>query len=159
MLGNVSLTPKQGKFLNALLEGKTIVLAAQETGVTEQTAHRWLRDPGFSEAYKTYRKDLFDQSLARLHSKFGKAVDTLELHLNEKTTIPRDQIKAAEVVVGKVIETAQMQERITDLEARLEQREQEETYIARFDLSQATPEELDILRRINADIAARKANL
>ena len=45
MLGNVSLSRKQERFLQALLLGKSIVESAAFAEVTEQTAYRWLKDP------------------------------------------------------------------------------------------------------------------
>lgn len=159
MAGNDSLTVKQGKFLHALLEGKTIVDAASESGIAERTAHRWLNDPTFTQAHEKARKQILNQSLANLHAKFGKAVETLERHLDDTGTIPRDQLKSAEIVVNTTIQTAQLLEHIAELEAMLAQREQEELYIVKFDLRKVTPDERDILRRMNADIIARETHL
>lgn len=143
--------------MTSLLEGSTIVAAAASAGVTNKTAHVWLDDPTFSQVYDKSRKQLLNQSLAKLHAKFGNAVDTLERHLAEDSgTIPRDQLKSAEIVVNTTIQTAQLLERIAELEATLAQREQEELYIVTFDLRKVTPDERDILRRMNADIAARE---
>lgn len=153
------LTRKQEIFLNALLEGSTIVASAKEAGVTNQTAHNWLDSSEFAQVYDKSRKQLLNQSLANLHAKFGKAVDTLERHLDDGTTIPRDQLKSAEIVVNTTIQTAQLLERIAELEALVAQREQEELYIVRFDLRKVTPDERDTLRRMNADILARENHL
>jgi len=151
-------TRKQEIFLEALLSGSTIVASAEKAGVTNQTAHNWLDNTVFSQAYEKARKQLLDQSLANLHSKFGKAVETLERHLDAGTrTIPRDQIEASKTVITQTIQTAQLVERIRDLEAQLAVREQEELYIVKFDLRKVTPDERDILRRMNADIAARES--
>lgn len=140
-----------------LLGGSTIVAAAEKAGVTNKTAHQWLDNPMFSQAYEKARKQLLDQSLANLHSKFGKAVETLERHLEADTrTIPRDQIEASKTVITQTIQTAQLVERIRDLETQLATREQEELYIVKFDLRKVTPDERDILRRMNANIAARE---
>lgn len=130
--------------------------AAESAGVTNKTAHVWLDDPEFAQVYEKSRKQLLNQSLANLHAKFGKAVETLERHLDDGTTIPRDQIKSAEIVVNTTIQTAQLLERIAELEALVAQREQEELYIVKFDLRKVTSGERDILRRMNADIAVRE---
>ena len=45
MLGNVSLSRKQERFLQSLVLGESIVGAAKQAGVTAQTGHRWLADP------------------------------------------------------------------------------------------------------------------
>lgn len=153
------LTRKQEIFLASLLEGSTIVAAAEEAGVTNKTAHVWLGDATFAQVYEKSRKQLLDQSLAHLHSKFGKAVETLERHLDADRTIPRDQIEASKTVITQTVQTAQLVERLRDLEAQLALREQEELYIVKFDLRKVTPDERDILRRVNADIASREANL
>lgn len=159
MTQKIGLTRKQEIFLSSLLGGETIVDSAKTCGVTERTAHNWLDEPLFSQAYEKARKQLLEQSLANLHSKFGKAVETLERHLKADTgTIPRDQIEASKTVISQTIQTAQLVERIRDLEAQLATREQEELYIVKFDLRKVTPDERDILRRMNADIAARENN-
>lgn len=44
MLRNVSLSRKQERFLQSLVLGASIVGAAKQAGVTEQTGHRWLND-------------------------------------------------------------------------------------------------------------------
>lgn len=129
--------------------------AAGSAGVTNKTAHVWLDSPEFAQVYEKSRKQLLNQSLANLHAKFGKAVDTLERHLENTSTIPRDQLKSAEIVVNTTIQTAQLLERIAELEALVAQREQEELYIVKFDLRKVTPDERDTLRRMNADIAVR----
>lgn len=135
--------------------------SAKEAGVTNQTAHNWLDSPDFNQVYEKSRKQLLDQSLAHLHSKFGKAVETLERHLDndDGRTIPRDQIEASKTVITQTVQTAQLVERLRELEAQLALREQEELYIVKFDLRKVTPDERDILRRMNADIASRETNL
>lgn len=55
MLDNVSLSRKQERFLHALLLGKSIVDSAKDAGVTEQTAHRWLKQPAL-QAERTKRE-------------------------------------------------------------------------------------------------------
>lgn len=44
MPGNVSLSRKQERFLQALVLGASIVGAAKQTGIAERTGHRWLAD-------------------------------------------------------------------------------------------------------------------
>ena len=160
MSQNTGISRKQEIFSQALLEGLTIVASAERAGVTNKTAHLWLKDPIFQEAHGQARKLLLDQSFTGLQIRFEKAVKALDRHIGEEThSLPKDQIEAAKTIIDKTIQIAQLTERIKDLEAALAQQEQEELYIVKFDLRKANPDEHDILRRINADIAARENNL
>lgn len=155
MQGNASITPKQEQFISLLLEGLSISDAATTCKVNESTAYRWLKQATFQSAYEAMRKRLLNHSLTALQLRFDKAVKTLDRHLDSPKTIPRDQIKAAEVVVDKTIQTAQLVERIAELEALLAQQEQESMYMVTFDLRLATKEERDDLERIDRTIKAR----
>src|SRR5713226_8686526 len=131
------LSRKQEQLIAALLQGLSIVDAAKDCNIADSTARRWLKDSDFQQEYEASRKRLLNHSLTGLQLKFDKAVKTLDRHLESAKTIPRDQIKAAEVVVDKTIQIAKVVERITDLEALLAVKEQEELYIVRFDLRKA----------------------
>ena len=61
MLENVRLSRKQNILLQALLIGSSIVDAAKVAGVTDQTAHRWLKDPTF-KAEKARREAELQQA-------------------------------------------------------------------------------------------------
>jgi phage terminase small subunit len=158
MSANVSLTPKQERFIDALLEGLTIVAAAEKCGVAEKTAHRWLKQANIQQAYEIARKRLLNHSLTALQLKFDKAVKTLDRHMEATKTIPRDQIKAAEVVVDKTIQTAQLVERIAELEAQLAEQEQDRLYKVTFDLRQLTKEERQTIEAINDSVIARESS-
>ncbi len=163
MSGNVSLTPKQERLIALLLQGSTIVDAAKATGISEQTAHRWLKDAAFQHAYEAERKRLLNHSLTKLQLKFDKAVQTLDRHLESAKTIPRDQVHAAEIVIDKTIQTAQLVERIAELEAKLAEleaklaeQEQDQMYKVTFDLRLLKPDERAELEELNDRVAARQ---
>ena len=156
MTGNDSLTPKQLQFMQWLLKGEKIVDAAEKTSIAEKTAHRWLNTALFQREYKDARDRLLNHSLTGLQLSFDSAVATLKSHLTAANTIPRDQIKAAEVIVEKSIETARLVERITELETLLAEQEQARMYTVIFDLRHLTKDERETLERIDDRVTARK---
>lgn len=160
MQGNASPTPKQEQVIKLLLEGESIVNAAKMCSVNESTVHRWQKEAAFQQAFTEARKILLDHSFTSLQIKFDKAVETLDRHLNATKTIPRDQIKAAEVVVDKTIQIAKLTERIAELEAELtvlnEEQEQDKMYKVIFDLRDLTQEERANIDRIDGALTARK---
>lgn len=154
------LTAKQITFLKHLLQGKSIVDAARDSEVAERTARRWVVDPFFDQAYQRERKQMLDQSLTLLQLRFNKAVETVDRHMAAPKTIPRDQIKAAEVVIDKTIQTADLQRRIQELEKELEriltEQEQDRMYKVIFDLRKLTKEERETLERIDDAVTNRE---
>jgi hypothetical protein len=156
------LNAKQTTFLNHLLQGKSIVDAARDSEVAERTARRWVVDPLFDQAYQRERKQMLDQSLTLLQLRFNKAVETVDRHMAAPKTIPRDQIKAAEVVIDKTIQTADLQRRIQELEKELEriltEQEQDRMYKVVFDLRKLTKEERETLERIDDAVTSRANN-
>jgi len=154
MRDSASLTPKQERLITALLQGSTIVEAAATCKINESTAYRWFGDAAFQAAYTQARKRLVNHAITSLQLRFDKAVKTLDRHMNEDSeTIPRDQIKAAEVVVDKTIQTAQLVERIAELETRIAEYEQTSQGVLIFHLGDLTPEQRRILKGINDSIA------
>ena len=158
MQGNASITPKQERFIDLLLQGSTITDAATACKINESTAYRWLKNAAFQQAYETSRKRLLNHSLTTLQLKFDKAIKTLDRHMEAPKTIPRDQIKAAEVVVDKTIQTAQLVERIAELEAQLAEQEQDRLYKVVFDLRHLTKEERQTIEAINDSVIARESS-
>lgn len=160
MSENVSITPKQEQIIALLLDGLTISEAAAKAKLNERTVYRWQKEAGFQQAFTEARKRLLDHSFTSLQLKFDKAVKTLDRHLDATKTIPRDQIKAAEVIVDKTIQIAKLTERIATLEAQLEtlmqEQEQDRMYKVIFDFRDLTQEERADIDRIEAALTTRK---
>lgn len=157
---NTQITAKQEQAIILLLQGKTILGTAEELKVNESTIRRWQKEAPFQQAYLDARKHVLEDSFTNLQLKFNKAVETLDKHLDAEKTIPRDQIKAAEVIVEKTIQISHLLERIAELEAEVtafkQQQEQEHQFVVKFDLRALTQEERDILRTLDATITARQ---
>lgn len=162
MSQNVAVTPKQEQVIGLLLAGKRDSEVAEICGLNRKTISRWQKNATFQQAFIEARKRVLDQSFTTLQLKFDKAVTTLDKHLDAEKTIPRDQIKAAEVIVDKTIQIAQLTERIAELEAELavlkEEQEQGQEYIVKFDLRKLTREERENLRVLDVSVTSRQGN-
>src|SRR6266567_918456 len=98
------LTPKQDTLIALLLAGVNIVAAAQQVGIAQATAHRWLKLAHFQAAYKTAQRALFDQALTGLMNKVDKAIVTLDRNMDADINTPAStQVRAAQIVLEQAI--------------------------------------------------------
>jgi phage terminase small subunit len=153
MAENESLTPKQFKFLSLLLASKTITEASKDAGIGESTAYRWLNDPAFKHALDASQKDLFDQGMTALKSKFVNAVQALDRNLNADQAA--DQIRSAKTIIEQVIANQHLVDRIAELEVLVAQQEEERLYFYSVDLRELTRAERDQLEAIEEARALR----
>lgn len=151
---NDSLTPKQYKFLSLLLAPMTITEAAEQSGISESTAYRWLNDPTFKQALEASKSDLFNQGMDALKGKFVKAVQTLDRNMDADQAA--DQIRSAKTVIEQVIANQKLIDKIAELEAQLAEQQQDQMYKVIFDLRQLTRAERDTLEAIENARAARE---
>ena len=68
----------------ALLTEKTIANAAAKTGINEKTLRRWLGDDAFKADHAAARQAVFEAGMSRVLALASRAVDTLEVLLDEK---------------------------------------------------------------------------
>jgi hypothetical protein len=92
------LEPKEQRLLTALLSEPTIARAA--AGLSESTAYRYLKRPGFSAAYREARTESLSLATARLAQLASEAVETLGRNMNSPDAKPQDQISAARTVLS-----------------------------------------------------------
>ncbi len=115
-----SLTPKQEQFIAALVAGNSIVVAAKAVGIGEKTAHRWLKQPLFQEAYKAAKQAVYDEALEGLRDGTKEAIDTLKSNL--KALEPAVQVRAAHIILTQSIQVHKievLEQRIQELEEAL----------------------------------------
>ena len=72
-----TLSPKQERFIAALLEQPNVTQAAKACNISERTARYWLKDPAVQLAWRAARKSAYDHSIARLQALCGSAASTL----------------------------------------------------------------------------------
>src|ERR671932_1069491 len=116
------LTPKQELLIAALLSSPTIQDAAKTAGVSETSAHRWLRtDEGFTAAYLKARREAVGQAIARLQQLSSGAVAVLAQVASDKQAPASARVAAA----SKILDTAIKAVELEDLEARIAALEQQ----------------------------------
>lgn len=89
------LTSKQEQLIAALVAGNSIVASAKAVGISEKTAHIWLKQSAFKKAYQEAKKTIFDESLERLKDGIDLAIDTLKRNMTEAA--PYVQVQAAKI--------------------------------------------------------------
>ncbi len=123
MADSVTLTPKQKALIAALLVERDIRAASKAVRISERTAHRWLGDSDFQRELKAAEVAAIDTAVRRLAEATGLAVDVLRQAM-ESTTAPLPQkIRAADVVLGRLLELRNLhtlEERLAAIEAALQ---------------------------------------
>jgi hypothetical protein len=93
------LTARQERAILALLWAPRLTRAARRAEVGVSTLRGWLRDREFMTAYRLARREIFEQSVARLQRLAGRAVSTLRSCL-AKENKTADRIRAAVAVLA-----------------------------------------------------------
>jgi phage terminase small subunit len=117
---NSELTIKQQQFLSALIAGNAIIVAAKVAGVSERTAHNWLKLPHVLAAYQSAKSIAFDEALEGLRDCTKEAIDTLKSNL--KALEPAVQVRAAHIILTQSIQVHKielLEARIAELEEAL----------------------------------------
>ncbi len=115
------LTPKQEQLIAALLTSSTTQKAAEAAGVSETTAHRWLRESIFVLAYKAARRAAVDQAVGRLQQCAAGAVAVLASVAGDTKAPASARVSAA----GKLLDLAFKGLELDDLATRLDALEQQ----------------------------------
>jgi transposase-like protein len=115
------LTSKQRKAVAALLATGEVAAAAKETGVSRETLHRWLRQPGFVQAVRGAEAQAIDD-LSRLLVRLSRtAAATLAKAMNDPAVPAATRVRAADAVLGRLLqlrELATLETRVVELERR-----------------------------------------
>jgi hypothetical protein len=116
-----SLTPKQQKALQALLENPTTRAAAKAAGVGETTIFRWLAEPAFNRCYREARNHLLENTLTALQAASTDAVQTLRDVMRDTQAMVTARVSAARAI----LEFALKAKELLETEARLSALEQQ----------------------------------
>lgn len=74
MIVGAKFARKSSEFVAALVTCRTIAEAAKSAGISEATAYRWMREPGFGDALAAARRAAFADTL---HSMQGVAMEAV----------------------------------------------------------------------------------
>lgn len=115
------------KLLLALACGATVEAAAKQCALTDRTIYRRLNDPAFKARLADLRGDMVRRCAGMLTAAAGEAVRTL-LSLQGGSTPPATRLGAARAILElglKVREVAELEARMTELEALVKGTEQQ----------------------------------
>ena len=115
------LTPRQRAAIAALLAAPSILAAAHNAGIGARTLYRWMEDPLFRKALQDAEGLAVDAASRRLLAGQSQALDTLG-DLMQGATSEQVRRQAARDWLDmwlKVRELRDLENRITELEARL----------------------------------------
>jgi hypothetical protein len=118
-----SLTPKQQRTIQALLEHPTARAAASAAAISEGTLYRWLAEPAFSRAYRAARNHLLEGTLTALQAASSEAVQTLRQVMQDAEAMVTARVSAARAILEfslKAKEQLETEERLSELERRVE---------------------------------------
>ena len=123
-----SLPTRKARFVRCLLGARDIRAAARTAEVSERTARRWLREPEVGSALVAAEAEALEAVARSLVTLGGEAVAALERVLADPDTPPAVAVRAADVVLARLLqlrELVAMESRLTALEARLANNETE----------------------------------
>ena len=104
---------RQRRAIEALLTSKSASEAAERSGIPRRTLERWKRDQAFQDAYRGASRERLAETVGRLRSAAGEAVDALRAAL--LADAPAVRVRAAQVLLDGAIRVE-----IDDLAARVE---------------------------------------
>lgn len=110
------------KAIAALMTAPSVEAAAQETGVTGRTLHKWMREPEFLEKWNAAKRALVQTATARLRSGMVASIAALEQIRDDKETPASVKVSASRTILEFALrshEIEDLQERLTALERNL----------------------------------------
>jgi len=121
-----AISPRQQRFITAMLTARTIADAARQAGIGERTAHRYLDHPGVRAAL-----DLaFDRSLSHATRQsaagMAQALDLLHTILADAAAPLTARIAAARVLLlagPRLHETVALTQRVATIENEMKEEE------------------------------------
>lgn len=120
-----TLSPKQEAFLRELLGAPTIEQAADRAGIHRATAHRWLKEPLFLDAYRTARRELLSAATVRLQQAAVKAAEMLEGIALSEVAVASTRVSACKAILDTAWRATEQEDVVARLEA-IERRFSEE---------------------------------
>ncbi len=120
---NATLSPRQRRFVNALLGTRTIREAAGKVKVAESTAWRWLKEPAVKAALGEAHDAALAQSARAVAALLTDALDTLAVVMGDSHAPVGARVSAARVILENAVRLADavaLAERVSELEGRLE---------------------------------------
>jgi len=115
------LTPKQRRFVEALLTNPTVKAAAAAAGISEKTGHAYVRNPEVKAAIKESQADALRLAATAAAGLSADALEALKAIVRHGEA-DRDKVQAARILLTyglTVNEQVTLEERIAELEGLL----------------------------------------
>jgi len=109
------LTPRQRRALESLLASGDVTQAAQSANVARQTVHKWLQQPAFKTALDLAEADKLHSLQSALVRLGDKATATLGAVLDSAAASDGAKVRAADIVLGRLLQLREL----VELEARI----------------------------------------
>ena len=119
------LNPRQRRLVAALVATPTVRDAAKAAAIGERTAWRYLGDPHVRAALAERQDAVLGHVSRRLAEEMGAALDVLCGIMRDKTASDPSRVAAARAVLDsglRLAELVTLAQRVSDLEARLNER-------------------------------------
>ena len=116
------MSDQKEKIIVALLTQPTVKEAASSVNVSERTIYRMLKEDGFQEEYRSAKREVVGQAIARLQQISSEAADALREVYMDKGNPASSRVSAAKCVLEmslRALELEQLEERIEALEERI----------------------------------------
>jgi len=113
------LTRKQEQAIAALMTAPSVTAAAKVAGVGESTLFRWLREPAFTEEYRTARREVVVQATSQLSQASVDAVTMLRGIMADIEAPASSRVTAAKAVLDYTFRGMELDDlavRVADLE-------------------------------------------
>jgi RES domain-containing protein len=109
------LSRLQETAISALLTAPSVPEAAKMVGVGERTLWRWMRLPGFKEAYQAARRELVRHAIVTVQGVMSQAVKTLVEIMENSDSPASARVSSAKTILELGVRAVEME----DLEARI----------------------------------------
>jgi phage terminase small subunit len=119
---NATLSPRQRRFVNAVLTARTIREAASKVKVAESTAWRWLALPGVKAALCEAQDAALAQSARAVAALLTNALDTLSDVMGDSGAPVGARVSAARTILEnavRLVDVVSLAERVAELEQRV----------------------------------------
>lgn len=123
MKGGEGMTPKQIKFLSALIQCQTIKEAYEKVGISHTTAYRWMNEnEEFKTALRKRKTDLLNDVSISMQMGFSDAVNELLQIIRNKDASDQVKINAIDCLFRNarpIIEEVEILSRLQKIEEGL----------------------------------------
>lgn len=116
---------KDEEIVSALIECGTIKAAADMLGVQIKTLYSRMKQEKFKELYRSAKSDLLKAATAKMQSNLADACDVIAEIMKDADTSQQIRLNAADCIIRntlKLLEQADILERVEELEAILKER-------------------------------------